>query len=439
MEDTTTREGLVRGIRKWDMLALVLNSVIGSGIFGLPGQVFAAAGVYSLVAYAVCAFLVVLFILCFSEVSSRFNVTGGPYLYAKEAFGPLVGFEIGWLSWLARLTSYAALANLWLTSLGFFIPGVTEGAPRYVLITALLAVYTIVNYRGVKDSTLFNDTFTVAKLGPLLMFVLVGIFFIDPSALSFGAAPSRADFTNAIFLLVFAFSGFEMATIPAGESKDPKKHAPFALIGGIAFVVVLYILIQIVSIGTLPGLAESTRPLADAATGFMGRPGGIILAAGALISITGTLNVIMLVGPRLPFAMAEAGQLPRAFAATHPRFKTPHISILVSAAVMWVLTIQGSFVSQLTISTVIRLVAYAATCAALPMLRKKSKEPAGFVTFAGPAVAILAIALSAYLIYTRPAADQLKTLYAAVLGLVLYFVFKFTVKPVEARAVAKLN
>src|SRR5688572_13088711 len=182
--ETTTREGLVRGIRRWDLLALVLNSVIGSGIFGLPSRVFGAAGVHSLLAYVVCGFLVVLIILCFAEVSSRFTVTGGPYLYAKEAFGPAFGFQIGWLSWLARLTAYAALTNLWIDSLGFFFPAAT-GSWRIGLITALMVIYTFVNVRGVRSSTLVNDTFTVAKLVPLLAFAVIGLFFIDPSRLDF--------------------------------------------------------------------------------------------------------------------------------------------------------------------------------------------------------------------------------------------------------------
>jgi APA family basic amino acid/polyamine antiporter len=225
--------------------------------------------------------------------------------------------------------------------------------------------------------------------------------------------------------------------MPAGEVADPRRNAPFALLIGIAFVVVLYLLIQFVSIGTLPTLADSTRPLADAAAGFMGPIGGTIITAGALISITGTLNVITMVSPRLPFAMAEKGQLPRIFAATHPRYHTPWVSILVSAAVMLVLTLQGSFISSLTISTVIRLVTYAATCAALPVLRKRAGEDIGaFRAPAGIVVAVAAIALCAWLLST--ALSQLRlTAIAAVIGLVLYFVFRGRGAPTASEAAAR--
>jgi APA family basic amino acid/polyamine antiporter len=421
----TTQEGLVRGIRRWDLVLLVLNAIIGAGIFGLPSRVFAQVGSYSLFAYLVCAVLVVLIILCFAEVSSRFQVTGGPYLYAHAAFGPVFGFVMGWLLWLARLTAFAALGNLWITYLGFFVPGVTAGFGRAVMIVTIVAVFTVLNVRGVRGSTLFNDGITLAKLTPLLLFVLVGLLFVEPTNFSFETAPTASAFSGAVLVLVFAFSGFEMAVMPAGEVSDPRKNSPFALLTGVAFVVVIYLLIQFVSIGTLPTLAESTRPLADAAGTFMGPVGATVITAGALISITGTLNVITMVSPRIPFAMAEKGQLPRFFAATHPRFHTPYNAILISAAVMLVLTLLGSFISSLTVSTVIRLVTYAATCAALPMLRKRGNTEAGFTAPGGVIVTVAAIALCAWLLSSPAARAELRlTAIAAVIGLVLYFVFR---------------
>jgi len=229
-----------------------------------------------------------------------------------------------------------------------------------------------------------------------------------------------------VLLLVFAFSGFEMAVIPAGESEDPNRHAPFALIAGIGFIALLYIAIQVVSIGTLPGLGQSTRPLADAAATFLGRPGAALISAGALISIAGTLNVIMLVGPRLPFAMAERGQLPRVFAATHRRYRTPYVAIATSAMVMLALTVQGSFISSLTISTVIRLVTYAVTCAALPVLRRRADRlpRSGFTAPAGVATAAAAIGLCAWLVSSSEWSDIRTTALAAAVGLLLFFAFR---------------
>ncbi len=429
----TTEEGLVRGIHRWDLVALVLNAIIGSGIFNLPGRVFKVAGSWSLLAYLVCAIAVILMILCFAEVSSRFRTTGGPYLYAREAFGPLAAFQMGWLLWLARFTAFAALTNGALDYLAYFWPAAVAGTTRTIVICLIVAAFTIINIRGVRGSTLFTDFFTVGKLLALGLFVAVGFFFITPANFSFETLPTFSSFSSAVLILVFAFSGFEMAVIPAGEARDPQKNTPFALLVGIGIVAILYMLIQIVSIGTLPGLADSPRPLADAANNILGRAGGSIIAAGALISITGTLNTIVLVGPRLLFAMAENKQLPSVFAATHPRYKTPYVAILVSSAVMLVLTLQGSFITALTISTLIRLVTYAATCVALPVLRRKSNAPpAAFSVpggnFGGIAVSVAAVLLCAWLVTSSNQADARKLGIAVVTGLILYIVFKLTIK-----------
>ena len=410
---------LVRGIRRWDMVALVVNSVIGAGIFGLPARVFGLAGTWSLAAYLLCAALVVLMVLCFAEVSSRFDTTGGPYLYARHAFGSAAGFQMGWLLWLARVTAFAALANLWVDYLGFFWPG--AAAFRGLVITGMVLAFTAVNLVGVRSSAILIDVFTVGKLLPLALFIGAGLFAVDWTRLAPTAPPAFSTFSEAMLLLVFAFSGFEMAVIPSGEQNDPRRHVPFALLAGIGVVVSFYILIQVVSIGTLPDLAGSQRPLADAAAGFLGPAGAALIAAGALVSVTGTLNSIVLVGPRLLFAMAEQGQLPRTFAATHPRFRTPWLAILITSAVELGLTLPGTFISALTISTVIRLFAYAGTCVALPVLRRRSDVPeARFRAPAGTAVAVAAVALCAWLVSSSAPRDLGFTAAAAAVGLVLY-------------------
>jgi amino acid transporter len=417
--------GLVRGIRRWDLVALVLNAIIGAGIFGLPSRVFAQAGSWSLLAYVVCAVIVVLMILCFAEVSSRFASTGGPYLYAREALGPAMGFQIGWLLWLARFTAFAALANLWIDYLALFVPDIGAGVGRTAVIVAIVVVMTVINIRGVRSASLVNNVFTVGKLAALVVFVGVGLFALQPENFTFDSFPGEGRFPAAVLMLVFAFSGFEMAVIPAGETRDPQKHLPFALLTGIGIVALLYMLIQVVSIGTLPGLAQSTRPLADAAALFLGPAGAAFMVAGALISITGTLNTIVMVGPRLLYALGEQRQLPDVFARLHPKYKTPYVAILVSSAVMLVLTLQGSFVSALTISTVIRLVVYASTCVCLPVLRaKEGAPPAAFHAPAGPLLTVLVVLLCGWLITSSARHDIMLTAYAAAGGLVLYFIFR---------------
>jgi amino acid transporter len=421
--EQTTQEGLVRGIRRWDLVALTVNIIVGAGIFGLPSKIYALTGNWSLVAYLICAGLSTLIILCFAEVGSRFAETGGPYLYARVAFGPAIGFEVGWLLWLARLTGFAALCNLLLGYLSFFWPAAAFGWTRALVITVVVIALATINFIGVREAALVSNLFTVGKIAPLLLFVVAGFFFLTPRAFTTPVALSVSDFSRSVLLLFFAFSGFEMSVIPAGEIREPQRNIAFALLTATGLVALLYLMIQVVCIGTLPELASSERPLVDAGSHFLGAAGASILSVGALISVTGTLNTIMLAGPRVLFAMAEQGQLPRLLATTHPRFRTPHIAILISAAVMLGLTLQGTFMSALTISTVIRLLAYIATCIALPVLRLRNRAPvARFKVSGGLAVAIAATTLSIWLLSNSSWNDARAAGLAAALGLIIFLV-----------------
>ena len=179
-----TPTGLVRGIGRWDLVALGINFVVGAGIFGLPAKVYSLSGPASLIAYVVCAAAVILIVLCFAEVSSRFTKTGGPYLYAREAFGPLVGFEVGWLRWLSGITSFAANSNLLVDYLSYFWPTASGGLWRAFLVTTLTLSLTLINVVGVRDTALVSNIFAVGKLLPLLLFIAVGLFFVNPQTLS---------------------------------------------------------------------------------------------------------------------------------------------------------------------------------------------------------------------------------------------------------------
>jgi APA family basic amino acid/polyamine antiporter len=416
-----TAEGLVRVVRRWDLVALTINAIIGAGIFGLPGEVFARIGVSSLAAFFVCGIAATLIILCFAEVSSRFTSTGGPYVYAREAFGPLVGFEVGWMMWIARLTAFAANCNLLVAYFAFFVPAVHDGPWRAATIIIVVTGLMIVNLIGVKNATAVSNVLTVSKLAPLLLFVVIGIFFVDSRALTAVTPVTFGGFSASVLLLVYAFTGFEMAVIPSGELRDPGRDLPRALLMGIAVIFVLYMGIQFVAIGTLPELAHSARPLADAAGRFLGPAGASLIAAGAVTSILGNLNVIMLVGPRLPFAMAERRELPRILAATHERFHTPYVAIVATAMLVLALTLSGSFVYAATISILARLFSYATTCAALPVLRRSTTAPAArFSTAGGPAIAIVALALIAWLVSNSTGRQARDAAIAALAGLVIY-------------------
>src|SRR5437660_6389119 len=413
-------EGLVRGIRKWDLVAVTINGIIGAGIFGLPAKVYSLIGSYSLIAFVACALVVLLIILCFAEVGSRFDETGGPYAYAREAFGPTVAFEVGWLIWLARLTAFAANCNLMVSYLGFFWPAANSTIPRALIITGVVLFLAALNVTGVRQAAIASDIFTIGKLVPMFIFIGAGLFFLNPHAFTLGVRPATGAFSQSVLLLIYAFTGFEMAAIPAGEIRNPQKHLPRALLISIAVVAFTYILIQVVCIGTLPELAGSQKPLADAGQRFMGTAGGAIISAGAIISIAGNLNIVLLSGSRVPFAIAEQRQLPAIFAAVHRRFFTRHIAILVTAGVMLVLTLRSSFVAALTISAIARLVTYAVTCAALPVLRRRADVPApAFKVRGGPIIAIAALILAVWLLANSTLIEAVTAVIAAAVGMII--------------------
>ena len=415
---------LVRGIRRWDLVAICINGIIGAGIFGLPSRVYALIGTYSLIAFVACALVVALIILCFAEVSSRFEETGGPYLYAREAFQPAVAFEIGWLIWLARVTAFAANCNLLINYLSFFWLSATTPLWRAVVIVAVVTVLALINLLGIRQAAIVSNAFTIGKLVPIILFIAAGLFFLNPQAYELGATPSTGDFSKSVLLLVYAFTGFEMATIPAGEVRDPQRSLPRALLIAILVVAVLYIMIQVVCVGTLPGLAQSQKPLADAGSQFLGAAGGAIISAGAIISISGNLNILLLSGSRLPFAMAEQKQLPAVVGNIHRRFFTPYVSILITAGVMLFLTLKSSFLTALTISTIARLVTYGATCLALPLFRaRREAPPAAFRLPGGTVVAILSLLLIVWLLLNSTLQETKAAAVAAAVGLAIYLAY----------------
>ena len=416
---------LVRGIGRWDLVAIAINGIIGAGIFGLPSKVYALIGTYSLIAFVACGLVVALIILCFAEVSSRFEETGGPYLYAREAYQPAVAFEIGWLIWLARVTAFAANCNLLINYLSYFWLSATGDLWRALIIVFVVLVLVVINILGIRQTAMFSNVFTVGKLVPILIFIAAGLFFLNPQAFEFGPSPTTADFSKSVLLLVYAFTGFEMATIPAGEVKDPQRNLPRALLTAILVVAFLYIMIQVVCVGTLPELAQSQKPLADAGSRFLGTAGGAIISAGAIISITGNLNILLLSGSRLPFAMAEQRQLPSFVGNIHTRFFTPYISILLTAGLMMFLTLKSSFVEALTISTIARLVTYGATCLALPLFRaKREAPPAAFKLPGGTIIAILCLLLIAWLLLNSTWYERVVSAIAGAVGLAIYFAYR---------------
>jgi basic amino acid/polyamine antiporter, APA family len=412
---------LNRSISRWGMVLLFINGVIGSGIFGLPSKTFKEVGVYSIAAFLVCAVAVFVIILCFAEVSSRFDKTGGPYVYALSSFGRLPAFLTGWLMLVTRIITYAALINLLVIYLSVFSAWFNQPTSRIITIVLLTLFLSWVNHVGVKNSTRINNFLTIAKLLPLLLFIVIGIFYIKPGYFEIKYTPGFSSFSSTVLLLVFAFGGFESVLVNSGEVKNPSKNLPFALLLAALVIAVIYILVQIVSIGTLPSLATSEKPLADAAGLFMGQIGATIIALGAVVSVTGTLNVIMLVGSRLPFAFSEEKQFPKLFSFIHPRFKTPTWSLLLFTVITILVSIYYSFLFAASISAITRVMIYGIVCITLFRLRKKNSEKTGvFKIPFGNFFAIAGFLITLWLLSnSRP--NELKDIAIAIgLGLVIY-------------------
>ena len=366
---------LLRVVGLGGLTAIALNGVIGSGIFVLPATVAALLGPASPVAYLLAALVAALVVACFAEAGSLFDRTGGPYLYAREAFGPFVAFQVGWAFFLSRLAAAAAIANAFASYLGYLWPTAGQGAGRALVMTVLLATLAAVNVAGVRYGGWTVNVLTVAKLVPLLLFVSVGLLHADAERYSLIAVPDSSRLRQASLLLIFAFGGFENASVPGDESKDPKRHLPVALLAAIALTAVLYVLIQIVALGTLPGLARDPTPLASAARTFLGPAGALAIALGAVVSTAGSSSALALVGPRILYALAEGGQLPAALARVHERHRTPHVAVVVFTLLAWAAALLGDFARLAAVSAVARLVFSAATCLAVPVLRRKMPAP----------------------------------------------------------------
>lgn len=412
------------------LTGLMLNAVIGSSVFGLPSVIAERLGAASPWAWLVAGAAMALVVACFAEVASRFSRAGGAYLYARVAFGRLPGIEMAWLTYLVRLTAAATNANLFVIYLAEFWPAATGPLESRGILALMLLPLAAANYRGVGSGLGVSNAFTIAKLLPLAVFVVAGLGLLladgtQPAAPL--APPDLGTWLEVILLLVFAYGGFEAALMPLGEAKNPRRDAPAGLFAALGICALLYTLVQAVVVVALEDPGASSRPLAAAAEVFLGPPGAVLMAVGALISMYGYLAGAMLNVPRLTYAVAEQGDLPARFGAVHPRFRTPHVSVVLFACLVWVLAASGSFLQNLTLSAVSRLATYGAVCLALIVLRRRERGGSRDVPAAwfrvpwGPVVAVLGIAFSA-LMATRMSQRELVVLAGAlVAGLAHWF------------------
>ena len=417
----TNGASLVRVVSRWEIVGLAVNDVIGSGVYLLPAAAALLLGAASIWAVALAGLAVALLVLCFAEAASYFDGTGSGYLYTREAFGAFVGFEVGWMTWLARIASVAALSAGFAQATGFLWPQAAVGWGRAVVIALPLVALTWINVLGVKQGARVAVALVIAKTLPLLFFVGVGFFAIDWQIVASAEVPSPGALGEAALLLLFAYAGFENTAAPAGEYRNPKQNVPFALLTMIAFVTLLYVLVQLVAVGTLPDLATSESALAESATLFLGAWAGIVMTIGAMISIEGNIGNTTLIGPRYLFALAQDGFGPRALGRVHPRYHTPAAAIVAQSTIALLLALSGSFVALATLSIIARLATYVGTAAALPVLRRRFADRPGAMRLPGGAtIPVAALLLCVIFLTSATPANLLAGAVALVVGAAIY-------------------
>lgn len=389
---------LRRELGRWDLTAIGINQVIGGAIFLMPAQVAAQVGNWAPIALLAIGLASMCVALCFAEVGSRFEGTGGPYLYTRAAFGRFVAFEVGWMQWFTRVTSQASIANGIALAIGFYSPFVTSGLGRAGLISAITLALLWINVRGIRQSAWVVNSLTVGKLVPLFVFIAGGLFFLRPERLVSLPPLTMEQASTAALLLIFTFGGYDVIGVPAGEARNPRQHIPFAFITTIVLVTAVFVLAQVVTMSVLPDLAASRTPLADAAALMFGAAGALMISVGSVVSMTGNNAGQVLTGSRMLYALAENHELPRWFGRIHPQYRTPHHAVLFTSVVALVLMLSGSFVFLAAVSAVARLITYTGACAATLRLRHPrfagQVKPATFIVPGGALVPALAIGSS---------------------------------------------
>lgn len=362
--------------------------------------------------------------LCFAEVGSRFEGTGGPYLYTRAAFGRFVAFEVGWMQWFTRATSQASVANGIALALGFYFPLMTGGAGRAALLTTLTLGLLWINVRGIRQSAWVVNTLTVGKLVPLFIFIAAGAFFIDPGRFADLPPIGVEQASTAALLLIFTFGGYDVIGVPAGEATNPRQHLPFAFVTTILLVTAVFVLAQVVAMSVLPDVTASRTPIADAAALMFGAAGALMISVGSVVSMTGNNAGQVLTGSRMLYALAENQELPRWFGHVHPEYRTPSNSIIFTSLAALALMLSGSFVFLAAVSAVARLITYTGACAATLALRRPrfrgEVQPATFLVPGGPVVPLLAISSSMLILVMANRQQLLAGLAALAAGAILF-------------------
>src|ERR1044072_3885673 len=406
--------GLVRAVGFWGLVAMCINAVVGARVFRRPRRPYELPAPFSLWAPVLFAVPVFVLVLCVAAAASHFSEPGGAFLYARTAFGDFVGFETGWMNWLARLTPLAALSNGFVVSLARLWPTAAEPLPRAALIIATIGGPGIVHALGVRYGAGTIYAFTAGKLFPRILFIAVPLSLmpINPNPASLTLPGPGTRWSDAALFMLFAYAGFENMGVPAGEYKNPRKDLPMALLVGTLAIALLYALTQLAAMAALPNLGVTQTPIADAAGVLLGPWGAVLVTVGALLSMMGTNSGTVLEGSRMLYALSIGRPAYRWLSRVHEQFRTPLFAIAVHVAIAIVMALAGSFAKLALLSTVARMTTYLVTCAAVPRLQKRDDG-----SFRIPlALAILGIVISVLLFVTLHWVNLVAALVALVVG-----------------------
>jgi amino acid transporter len=363
---------LIRGIGALGGSFLVLNGMIGAGIFALPSKVAERADILSPWLFVGAGLVFILIVLAFAELASYFRDSGGPALYSTKAFGPVVGFGTSWIYYVSRISSSAANSHAIALYLGSLWAWFDTPAGHAVVVTLVLGGLTAVNVLGVRDGIRTLAVFTFFKVLPLLILIVLGLQFVSPDVLFPSTFPTIDDPGGTVLLLFYAFIGFEAIVMTAGETQNPRRTIPLAMVKTVASITVLYFLIVLVFVVVLPDELDSGATLADVASKLVGPAGAIIIALTAVFSIGGNLAGSVLSASRLTLSMAEQRLLPQWFGRIHEKYSSPANSVLFFGGIAIAAALSGTFVKLAIASTLTRMVVYSVSIAALPVIKRQA-------------------------------------------------------------------
>jgi len=415
---------LLRALGVRQLATTIFNYTVGSGIFVLPALAVARLGAAAPLAYLVCLLVMGLVLLCLAEAGSRVSVTGGVYAYVETALGPFLGFIAGAVLFFVGLFGGAAVAVLFAGTVIRML-GLAWSGWHVTLIIAVVALFTTINVRGVRNSARTMEFITLAKIVPLIAFVVVGSLFVQRANLAWQQVPSVSDVLGTAGLVIFAFTGIESALAPSGEVRAPWRTVPRAALLALGVATALYLAIQWVALGIEGGRlgTETVTPLAQAASRFAGAPGRSVMIVAAAVSMLGYLSANILSTPRSIFAYARDGFLPAALCAVHQRYRTPHIAIIVHGSLIVALALTGTYERLAVFSNLNAFVLYMLCAIAVLALRARDVRSDGtpFLIPGGPLVPLAALAANAWLMYATAArADLLGLGIIIALALLLY-------------------